>query len=178
MKNTLNKTKTCLTAVGIAIAFGLTSNASAQSVGDPWTGAIPGANYHFSGDDLLKDIRSLLNNGKIDEAVSLARRNVDGFERDTRSGKTSKLRYDAYNALCISLTAQKSYDDAKKACDTAVEDTPGRWMAYNSRGNLNMKMGNFSEALNDYNLALGNAPDSSNVRSILQHNVQLAQSKR
>lgn len=176
MKNTLNKTKSCLTAAGFILALGFATNATAQTVGDPWTGAVPGANYQFEGSGTLMNIRTLLNDGKVDEAVNLARRHAKSFERNTRSGKTSSLRYDAYNALCISLTAQKSYEDANKACNTAVEDTPGRWMAYNSRGNLKMKMGNFTEALNDYNFALDNAP--SNMKSILQHNVQLAQSRR
>ncbi len=178
MKKIMNRAKLKYIAAGAAVVIGMTGTALAQSIADPWTGSIPGDTIQFPGDDSLKDIRKLLNAGEIDTAVNLARRHAAGFERDTRSGKTSAYRYDAYNALCIALTAQKSYEEARVACETAIEDNSDRWMAYNSRGNLQMRMGNYNEAINDYNIALSHAPSSSNLRSVLQHNVELAQSKR
>ncbi len=177
MINMINQLKLKYIVAGTVMAVGMVTNANAQTAIDPWTGAIPGDTYRFSSDDSLKNIRKLLNEGKIDEAVTFARANVQSIEQESRSGKTSSLRYDAYNALCISLTAKSSYDEAKEACNTAIKDSPNRWMAYNSRGTLNLKMGNFPEAVSDYNMALNNAPSSSDIRSILEHNVSLAQNK-
>lgn len=164
-------------AFSIALIAGSSALANAQNAADPWTGTIPGSNYQAPGDSALKSIRGLLNEGKVDRAVNLAKRNVASFERESRSGKTSSLRYDAYNALCIALSAQQNHQDAIVACDEAIKDSPKRWMAYNSRGTANLRMGNYSAALTDYNLAVENSPGSSEIRSVLEHNVDIARNR-
>ncbi|MDG1021763.1 MAG: hypothetical protein P8O77_09770 [Emcibacteraceae bacterium] len=161
-----------LTSMSIAA-----TSAYAQSAVEPWTGAIPGDNVYFANNDGLKQIRSMLNDGEIDKAVTFAKAYVQSSEADSRSGKTSSMRYDAYNALCLAYTAQKNYDAAKEACNTAIKDTPNGWLAYNSRGSLNLKMGNASEANNDYRMALENAPEKGDIKIILEHNINLAQNQ-
>ena len=126
---------------------------------------------------MLSDIRRKLNEGDITDAVRLAERYVEGIEANSRSGKTTRYRYDAYNALCISLTAQKSYDKALEACNTAIKDSPNRWFAYNSRGSLNYRTGKFADAVKDYRLALENAPQVGDISSVLEHNIRLAEAK-
>jgi tetratricopeptide (TPR) repeat protein len=161
-----------------ALVFGLsTTIAISQTATEPWTGTIPGDTIYFSSGDNLKQIRTLLNEGKVEKAVVFARQNVKSIDGEKRSGKTSMQRYDAYNALCLALTAQQKYDDAKEACNTAIKDSPDRWMAYNSRGSLNLRMGSFSESSNDYSMAMKNAPSSGNFKSILEHNMNLAQNR-
>lgn len=172
-KNKLTK----VLAVSAVLIAGSGTVANAQNAADPWTGAVAGSNIQMPGDTSLKSIRKLLNEGKIDRAVNQAKRNVASYERDRRSGKTSTLKYDAYNALCIALSAQQNHQEAIEACDQAIEDDPKRWMAYNSRGTANFRMGNFSAALDDYNLALENSPGTSNIRSVLQHNVEVARNR-
>ncbi len=164
-------------AIGAAMIAGSGTLAHAQNAVDPWTGSVPGSNIQMPGDTSLQTIRRLLNEGEINRAVNQAKRNVASIERESRSGKTSSLRYDAYNALCIALSAQQNHEEAIEACDEAIEDSPKRWMAYNSRGTANLKMGNYSAALNDYGMALDNAPGSSNIKSVLEHNMEVARNK-
>lgn len=164
-------------AVGVALITGSSTLANAQNATDPWTGSVPGSNIQMPGDNTLKSIRRLLNEGKVDRAVNLAKRNALSYDRDSRSGRTATLRYDAYNALCIALSAQQNHQEAIEACDEAIKDDPKRWMAYNSRGTANLRMADYSAALNDYNLALDNSPDSSDVRSVLEHNIEIARNQ-
>ena len=144
---------------------------------DAWTGAVPGTNIYLNTNDMLNSIRSMLNNNDIDGAVKSAQRYVDEMEREKRSGKTTEYRYDAYNALCISLTAQKNYKEAMEACNTAIGDSPARWFAYNSRGSLNFRSGNFANAVSDYRMALERAPKSGEMSMVIEHNIELAQSQ-
>ncbi len=174
MRNLGKTIKLGIVAAGVAMIAG-SFTANAQSAIEPWTGAIPGGNYDFPGNSSLNSIRKLLNEGRVDAAVTFAKRNVASQERDSRSGRTSEGVYDAYNALCVALTAKQSYDEAIEACDKAIDENSNRWMAYNSRGTANLKKGNFSEALNDYNVAMQNSPNTSAIREILEHNRQIAQ---
>ncbi|MDG1996831.1 MAG: tetratricopeptide repeat protein [Emcibacteraceae bacterium] len=161
-----------------ALIFGLsTTIAMSQNATEPWTGAIPGDTINLAYFDNLKQIRTLLNDGKANKAVVFATQHINSIETESRSGKTTEHRYDAYNALCLALTAQKNYDDAKEACNTAIKASPNRWMAYNSRGSLYLKMGNFSDSSNDYRMAMENAPSSGSFKTILEHNMELAQNK-
>ena len=147
--------------------------ASAQNAVEPWTGAIPGDTIYFANNDGLRQIRKMLNDGEIDKAVVFAKAYVKSADSDSRSGKTSSMKYDAYNALCLAFTAQKNYDAAKEACDTAIKDNPKGWLAYNSRGSLNLKTKNLTEANNDYRMAIENAPGKGDIKTILEHNMNL-----
>lgn len=181
MNNFLRKSlKSKIAFAGILIASGLTIlplMSSAQQAPEPWTGNVPGDNFSFASNDQLRSIRDMLNNNDINGAVNSAKRYVSSLERFERSGQTSQYKYDAYNALCIGLTAQKNYDEAREACDNAIKDSPNRWFAYNSRGSLNFRSGNYADAIKDYNLALERAPNTGHIVEILEHNINLAQSK-
>ena len=177
---TLKLPKLKSAAAGALITIGLLAIpaiANAQAVAEPWTGAVAGSTYEFGTDDMLVDIRKALNEGNVTDAVRFAERYVERLESNTRSGKTSKYRYDAYNALCISLTAQKTYDRAMEACNTAIDDSPNRWFAYNSRGSLNFRSGNFADAVRDYRMALEKAPQVGDVSSLIENNIKLAEAQ-
>lgn len=175
MKLTIKKTYTSAALI-VGMVFASTS-AFAQSAAEPWTGAIPGDTIYFANNDGLRQIRAMLNDGEIDKAVVFAKAYVASADTNLRSGKTSSMRYDAYNALCLAYTAQQDYDAAKEACNTAIKDQPKGWLAYNSRGSLNLKTGNFTEANKDYRMALENAPSKGDIKIILEHNMNLAQNR-
>mgnify|MGYP000409810329 FL=1 len=165
--------------IGAGLLLGFVTapvTATAQSI-EPWTGSIPGDNIDFSQGETLKKIRSLINRGDTEDAVRISQRFVDRLTSG-RTGSTNSVLYDAYNALCISLTSNKQYDDAMKACEAAINMTPNRWQAVNSRGSLNFRTGKYTEALSDYQNALKMAPDrNSDISAVLEHNIKISQSK-
>lgn len=144
---------------------------------EPWTGSVTGATVHFGTHESLKSIRRLINEGKTVEAVNMSEVFVNQLARNDRSGQTSQYKYDAYNALCLSLTANKQFEKAITACDNAIEHSPKRWQAYNSRGSLNYKHGKYDNALNDYKMALENAPNQNRIRKIIEHNIKISISR-
>lgn len=173
----MTKLNKILLGAGLLISFVATpATASAQNI-DPWTGSVPGENIDFSQGETLKRIRTLINRGDTDDAVRISQRFVDTL-MSGRSGPTNSILYDAYNALCVSLTSNKQYEDAMKACGSAIDMTPNRWQAINSRGSLNFRTGKYSEALNDYKKALEMAPNrNSDITTVLEHNIKISQSK-
>lgn len=144
---------------------------------DAWTGSVVGSTIHFGNNDTLKYIRTLLNEGKTVAAAREAQKLVDGVMNNERSGEVSAIQYDAYNALCISLTANNQYDEALDACTTAIEHSPRRWQAINSRGSLNYKIGRYTDALADYRMALERSPNQKNIRRIVEHNIQISEAR-
>jgi len=144
---------------------------------EPWTGAVVGANINLGNNEVLKNIRLLINQGKTGDAVREAEKFVYRVTSPGLAQQTSRFYYDGYNALCISLTAHKEYERAMTACDTAVQNKPTKWIAINSRGSLNYKMGNFSAALNDYRKALENAPNTEHITRILEHNIKISEAR-
>ena len=144
---------------------------------EPWTGAVAGSNIHLGSNENLKSVGRLINRGRTEGAVRAASRYLDSLTSNQRSGRTSTYVYDAYNALCIALTADKQFDKAMEACDQAIEMSPARWQAINSRGSLNYKTGKYEAALNDYREALEKAPNLTRVRKIIEHNVEISQAR-
>lgn len=161
----------------ITLSLSLSVTVSYAQEYEPWTGSIVGANINLGNNDTLKNIRRLINEGKTDAAVREAEKFVQRISSPGLAQQTTKYYYDAHNALCISLTAHKEYDRAMNACDAAVQHEPSKWMARNSRGSLNYKMGNFSAALNDYRSALENAPRTKNLTRIIEHNIKISEAR-
>lgn len=144
---------------------------------EPWTGAVTGVNIHLGNTQELTRIRRLINEGKTADAVRLARRYIDSHASNERAGRTSRYIYDGYNALCISLTSNKQFSDAMAACDTAIEHSPNRWQAINSRGSLNYISGNFDDALRDYQKAYEMSPNVDSIKKIIEHNIEISQAR-
>ncbi|MDG1708572.1 MAG: hypothetical protein P8H03_07405 [Emcibacteraceae bacterium] len=155
----------------------LISHKSIAQEYEPWTGSTVGASINFGNHETLIHIRKLINQGKIDSAVRESEKFINNLNTLSRSGKTSKYLYDAYNALCISLTANKEYQKAEEACNFAIKDTPNRWQAFNSRGSMNYRNGSFSSALTDYRQALENAPNTKHIKRIIEHNVRISEAR-
>lgn len=159
----------------IGLLIGITPSYAQEY--EPWTGSVTGATIHFGTHDSLVSIRRLINEGKTTEAVLRAQTFVTSLSRNERSGQTVQYKYDAFNALCLSLTADQQFSKAETACDNAIEHSPKRWQAYNSRGSLNYKNGNYNNALNDYRIALENAPDQTGIKRIIEHNIKISLSR-
>jgi len=174
--NKIYKIKSSLISVGFILCTVVSMPSNAQNV-EPWTGAAPGSNLNFSEGDIINDIRNRLNKGEVDDAVRMSQRYVDRLESGRRDGQTNSLIYDAYNALCISLTAAGNYDEAMDACNFAINQSPKRWQSVNSRGSLNYKTGKYADALNDYRNALDLAPKGEQITRIIEHNVKITQAK-
>lgn len=157
----------------IGLIIGMSSGHAQEY--EPWTGSVVGATIHFGTHDSLVSIRRLINEGKTSEAVLMAQTFVNSLSRNDRSGQTVRYKYDAFNALCLSLTADKQFLNAEAACNSAIEHSPKRWQAYNSRGSLNYKNGNYNTALSDYRIALENAPNQSGIKKIIEHNIKISE---
>jgi tetratricopeptide (TPR) repeat protein len=171
------KIKNLTVTTVLLLTISLTPGLSNAQVVEPWTGSIAGSNLNFSEGEIMKDISNRLNKGEIDGAVRLSKRYIDRLESGRNDGQTNSLIYDAYNALCVSLTAASDFDGAMDACDFAIKHSPKRWHSFNSRGSLNYKTGNYAEALNDYRNAFSLAPKREQFTKIIEHNIKIAESK-
>lgn len=125
----------------------------------------------------ITDIRLLLQNGKKQEALTLAReylRKLHGI-----AGMEAKvLRYYGINAMCVALTSNGELHEAITTCSRAINMFPTRWQAINNRGVAHYMSGNFDQALKDYNLALTHVQASKPLTKLIQHNIDLANAKK
>lgn len=121
------------------------------------------------------EIQRLLNDGETDEAVALARRNLESFDHTLRVSTREVLpaRYFALNALCVALTQQGEADEAADVCSEAITILPDRWSAINNRGTARYVAQRYGEALADYRLALRVAPPDPAIVATIEHNINL-----
>jgi len=124
----------------------------------------------------IAEIQRLLGAGETEEAVELARRYVESFERTQHVSFREVLpaRYFAFNALCVALTQSGEGDEAADACTRAIDLLPQRWTAINNRGTARFVAERYGEALADYRLALRVAPPDPAVEATIEHNIALA----
>ena len=169
------KLKNIAVSIGIFVGLCLTPLLSQAQEYQPWTGTVSGTTFDFGNGGNLSNIRRLLNEGKTEDAVRVSRKTIVNLEAGFRTGQITKSFYDAYNALCLSLTANGEYEEAMDACNTAIKQHPSRWNALNSRGSLNYKSGKFSAALNDYQSALRSAPKTGQISRVIEHNIKISQ---
>jgi len=126
---------------------------------------------------VIDEVQRLIEEGRSADAVTLARRHVESFERTRHISfrESMPARYFALNALCVALTSNGDADAAADACSEAIELLPNRWTAINNRGTARYVGGRYGEALSDYRRALRVAPaDESAVVETIEHNISLA----
>jgi tetratricopeptide (TPR) repeat protein len=124
----------------------------------------------------IAEIQRKLGAGETDEAVALARRYVESFDRTLHVSFEEVLpaRYFALNALCVALTQSGEGDEAAEACSEAIAMLPQRWTAINNRGTARFVAERYGEALADYRLALRVAPADPAIEATIEHNIALA----
>lgn len=120
----------------------------------------------FGAPSELDRISQLVEIGKTEQAVDMA-------EKFLKSMTSGPYHYDALNALCVALNADKQSDEAILICNEAIEKRPSHWMAYNSRGTAHYTKGDYERAVEDYSQALRLYPSSETVK----FNLTLAQSQ-
>ena len=76
-------------------------------------------------------------------------------------------RASARNNLCVGYLLLKQFDAARDECSGVIRMSPRLWQAYNNRANANMAMGNYADAIPDYEKAAELNPGSNTVRGNL-----------
>ncbi len=129
----------------------------------------------------ILEIRQLLQRGEIEDAVELGRTLVDQLRTSaigTRANSSIRLhRYMALNALCVALSSDRQLGEALSTCEQAIVLMPDRWEAYNSRGTVFFMGANYESALRDFRLALAKEAPTVDLMSLIEHNIELAQSR-
>jgi tetratricopeptide (TPR) repeat protein len=127
----------------------------------------------------IDEVQQLLDQGRIADAIKLAREYVDrsNSHRSVGEGDVVPEAYFALNALCIALTKNRDYDEAIASCDRAIQIQPRRWSAINNRGTARFAAQQYEAALGDYRLALSVAPEDPAIRDTIMHNIALAEAR-
>lgn len=124
----------------------------------------------------IAEIRSLLQQGEKEKAITAARKFLAFVETDASHG-SGYYQYYALNALCAALSTDGQLDEAASRCDRAIKMRPSRWEAINSRGTVHYAAGRYAAAVSDYRRALELEPDSGDVTILLRHNLELAEGR-
>lgn len=131
----------------------------------------------FSEPREITDIRLLLQDGKKQEAIAMARKYLNKLQ-GVAGMEARVLRYYGLNAMCAALTSNGELEKAIETCNRAIKMFPTRWQAINNRGVAHYVSGHIDLALQDYNLALTQVQDSKPLTELIQHNIDLANAKK
>lgn len=152
-----------LACAALTAVFGTTSVFAQSRAGSDTQ---PVNRLWFGSPSELDRISQMVEIGRTEDAVELAQ----DFAGKMKAGP---YHYDALNALCVALNANKQSDEAITVCNEAIEKRPSHWMAYNSRGTAYFTKGEYEKAVEDYSQALQLYPSSDTVK----FNLALAQSR-
>lgn len=126
----------------------------------------------------IRKIRKLINEQKFNKVVNLANRLIKAESRRSRAGHSySEFYYEAHNCVCLGLTGLGKNDDAMKACNISIELSPNHWESLKTRATLHYMAQNFKRSLDDFTMALINAPDDNGITSVLKQNIGVVKSK-
>lgn len=177
MKNKFNETiSIVITFLTILIFVPTVSNAQTSQS----TGRSAGTAQTFNNNeyDTIKRIRDHINKGEYERAESRSVRIIRSEDRNNRSGMSNTGLYkEAYNALCVSLTAQQKIEEAMTACDTSIDLSPTHWESLKTRATLYYMIQDFSKSLTDFELSLEHAPENEELANALKQNIAVVQSK-
>lgn len=131
----------------------------------------------FSEPSEIVNIRQLLQEGKSQAAIDRARTYAASLEHV--SGVEARIRYYfALNALCSALAANGNLQEAIETCNKAIGIYASRWQAFNNRGTAYYLSRRYDLALEDYRQALTLLSESEEKTEIIQHNIELAESRK
>ena len=136
--------------------------------------ATPRVVIQFQEPQEIERIRSLVNWGELESALSLSQSYVEYTEN---AGSSAVTRYSAYNALCLVHAKMNNYSLAIEVCSTAIDLLPSRWTALNTRGTVKLVIKDYAGALEDFEAALKNAGSRDEVLGVINHNIDLAKAR-
>lgn len=168
----MNRKITVIFLAGLLLPALQSVNAQTGTRIDEAVGNRPGNVIWFNEPQEVLKVKHLLQAGRKQDAIKLARNYVGKVEKISGYEATVRL-YFGLNALCSALMSNGDLDEAIDNCNRAIELYPSRWQAFNNRGTAYYLSGNYEQAMQDYNHALQNRPDSE----IIRHNIQLTESK-
>ncbi len=155
------------------------TDVSAQTGSRIGSGSYPESVFWFGEPGEIKEVRELLNKGKVDEAIKVAEDFLAYLDTSgSVHGRHVLNRYFALNALCVALTASGRLDEALAECTSAIDLSAKRWQAFNSRGVIYYLVGRVDEALADYRAAVALVPRKSGPADIIRHNIELAEARK
>lgn len=126
----------------------------------------------------IRKIRKYINEQKFDKALSRANRIIRAEDKRTRAGNSySEFYKEAYNCTCVSLTGLGKVDEAMQACNTSIELTPTHWESLKTRATLYYMVQDFPKSLDDFTVALENAPNDTAISDVLKQNIGVVASK-
>ena len=167
-------------AVALALALGSTA-ALAQTGSRTGSGAF--ATYAYGAGEEpgeLVKIRRYLKQNRTEKAIATAREFVRFTENaplTSRYATSEVYRYQALNALCVSLIAGGQTVEAIETCEAAIALLPNRWQAVNSLANAHYSAADFATAIQNYRKAAELAPSYGRARALVKHNLELAEAK-
>lgn len=82
------------------------------------------------------------------------------YKQAERKNLSREHRTVVLNSICAVSYLQGNYDDAAEACSSVIDETPGYWKAYVTRGNAKRALGDFDGALVDFCEANRLSPDT------------------
>lgn len=110
----------------------------------------------------------LIDRGEIAKGVAVTKKAIE--EGDLHYADLAA----AYNNLCTANLAMKLYREARELCSDAIRLRPFMWQAYNNRANAYFGLGQWDEAIADYNRAVDIRPDMD----VLAFNLYLAMERK
>jgi len=169
-----SKRRLLLVAIGLGMTFStLTTNAQTSQTGTRIESSGNTSSVkviQLEEPEEFIQIRRLLTDKKIEEALELALAYVQRVEKNS---KDVANRYFARNALCVVYTHAREASLAEEECTHAVELMPSHWSAWNNRGTARYLAGNMTDAKKDYLQALELAGNKKDTKELLQHNIAL-----
>lgn len=168
-----------LTAI-IITSYTVPGTAEAQTGSRIKQSASPETILWVSAPKEIGQIRRLLQDGKVDKAVRVARQFanyvISSVEGVAGVGAVHSYEYAALNALCVALSSAGKPDEAVRECDRAISRSRHGWQAYNSRGTAHYLAGRYSQALVDYRQA-HKFQRRDDLRELVEHNIALAEAR-
>lgn len=126
----------------------------------------------------IRKIRKYINEQKFDKAINRAKRIIKAEARRSRAGSSySEFYKEAYNCVCVGLTGLGKTDEAMEACNTSLELTPNHWESFKTRATLHYMTQDFQKSLDDFTMALQNAPKDTGITDVLKQNIDVVKSK-
>ena len=173
----MNRNLFSLTLFGIFLSCHTTVSAQTGTRINEAVGSTTQNIIWFSEPHEIEEVRQLLVEGNNRLALQVAEAYVKRMERVHGVQAQSRM-YHGLNALCSALTSNGDLGKAVEACDQAIELYPDQWQAYNNRGTARYLSRQYDLAIQDYRYALEKRPDSNDINDIIQHNINLAETRR